>query len=544
MTTATADHSPAPAVAGLLHGLSPHLAAWLDQFRSEHGRAPRLLHIGNIGNNAYNNAKLLNRAGFDCDTLSYDYYDIMGSPEWEEADYHGDIKNDFFPTWEGVDLRGYERPRWFAQGPLLTCLDYLAARREGRAAHADRLWARMRDEREVSCRMLRGETRPGKFAKAREFAVKIYRKLRYRPTLLALKYAAFRRVSIRLGMSRFVANVDRLCRAFAKHFPERSDPLVPLDFCEYIRSYPYWERLIRQYDLVVGYSTDGIYPLMVGNVPYVAYEHGTIRNIPFETTAQGRLCALTYRMGDVTFVTNCDNNVSADRLAIPDYRWIPHPINDDDHPTTDPARVRAEVRAKLKSDFVIFHPPRQHWDAKRDTSWEKGNDIFIDGFARFVREACPTAGAVFVEWGQMVKQSKELLAKHGIEKNVVWIEPQPTARMHAYIRACDVLADQFYIGSFGGTMPKGLLFGAPTLIYLNEAGLRWCLPELPPVVNARTPDDVFAALKRLHEDPDYARQVGDDSRNWYAKYHSSRVVADVFAAAVRDFVWPRSVGSR
>src|SRR5262249_26912854 len=204
MTSATVDRPTIPVIAGLLQGLSPHLAAWLDQFRSEHGRSPRLLHIGNIGNNAYNNAKLLNRAGFDCDVLCYDYYDIMGSPEWEEADYRGDIKNDFYPTWEGVELQGFERPRWFAQGPLLTCIDYLVTRREGRAAGAKRLWARMSDERETTCRMLRGETRPSRFAKAREFALKVYRKIRYRPTLLALKYAGFRRFSIRRGMSRFV----------------------------------------------------------------------------------------------------------------------------------------------------------------------------------------------------------------------------------------------------------------------------------------------------------------------------------------------------
>ena len=51
---------------------------WVKQFNQKYGRSPRVLHIGNIANNAYNNAKLLNNAGLDCDVICYDYYHIMG----------------------------------------------------------------------------------------------------------------------------------------------------------------------------------------------------------------------------------------------------------------------------------------------------------------------------------------------------------------------------------------------------------------------------------------------------------------------------------
>ena len=60
---------------------------WLDKFRQQHGRSPRVLHIGNIANNAYNNAKLLNKVGLECDVICYGYYHIMGCPEWEDADF-------------------------------------------------------------------------------------------------------------------------------------------------------------------------------------------------------------------------------------------------------------------------------------------------------------------------------------------------------------------------------------------------------------------------------------------------------------------------
>jgi glycosyltransferase involved in cell wall biosynthesis len=519
--------------------LSPDLAAWVDAFRAARGRPPRILHIGNVGNNGYNNAKLLNRAGLDCDALCYDYYHIMGSPEWEDADYHGDIRSDYYPTWTGVNLRGFERPRWFAQGPLLACIDYLTACREGRAEDADKLWVRLRDEREAATARLRGEPLAGRrrgsipWTEIRRLAGKVARKFWKIPYILALRIPAFHWLVLSLGSSPFITNVRRVCRQFQEAFPEREDRLRLADFRDYAFSFPRWARLLAHYDLVVGYATDGLYPMLVGGRPYVAFEHGTIRNIPFEPTLQGRLCALTYRLSNVAFITNCDNNVAAERLKIPNYKWVPHPINEDEHPTTEPECVRRDVRAKLDSEFVIFHPSRHHWDAKRDTSWDKGNDILIEGFARFVKEVYPKAGAVFVEWGQTLKQSRGLLAKYGIEKNILWIAPQPTPRMNAYIQASDVLADQFCIGTFGGIMPKGLLFGTPNLIYLDEAVHKWCLPELPPVLNTRTPDDVFFALKRLYEDREYARKIADDGRAWYARYHSSRVVADAFTEAVR-----------
>jgi glycosyltransferase involved in cell wall biosynthesis len=516
-------------------GLSPDLAAWLEEFRRKNGRAPRLLHIGNIGNNGYNNSKLLHRVGLDCDVVCHDYYHIMGCPEWEDADYQGDIRSDFYPTWEGVDLRGFQRPRWFAQGPLLTCLDYHLARREGRVEDAEKLWARLQLERETVGASMRGEVpSPSRLAKLGKLAGKVARKFWKIPYILVQRTALGQRLILAIGASEFVRNTRRLCATFAEVFPDRPDKLQSDELRPFSRTYPRWKRLIGHYDLVVGYATDGVYPLLAGTTPYVAFEHGTIRNIPFEPTTQGRLCALTYRMADVAFITNCDNNIAAEKLGIPNYKWVPHPINEDDHPTTEPERVKREVRERLNSDFIVFHPSRHHWDAKRDTSWDKGNDILIDGFAQFVREVNPNAGAVFVEWGQTLRQSKELLAKHGIEKNVLWIAPQPTPRMNAYIQAADVLADQFCIGTFGGIMPKGLLFGTPNLIYLDEAVHRWCLPEFPPVLNTRTADDVFVGLKRLYQDRGYAQQIADAGQRWYAKYHSSRVVADAFTQAVRE----------
>jgi len=88
---------------------------------------PRVLHIGNIGNNAYQNARILNSAGVPSDVLCYDYYHIMGCPEWEDADIP-EVPAGFdenYPDWSKVALGGFVRPPWFAQGPLPLAALYL-----------------------------------------------------------------------------------------------------------------------------------------------------------------------------------------------------------------------------------------------------------------------------------------------------------------------------------------------------------------------------------------------------------------------------------
>src|SRR3990172_9264317 len=91
------------------------LSTLLEEFKVRHNHKPRVLHIGNIANNAYNNAKLLNELGFDCDVICPIYYHIMGCPEWEDAEIDGDIGDQFRPDWTRVDLNGFHRPEWFVQ---------------------------------------------------------------------------------------------------------------------------------------------------------------------------------------------------------------------------------------------------------------------------------------------------------------------------------------------------------------------------------------------------------------------------------------------
>jgi hypothetical protein len=507
-------------------------AAWLHEFAERHGRPAAVLHIGNIGNNAYILSKALNAAGIESDVLSFDDYHVMACPEWEETDFADDLENYDYPAWERVDLRGFPRPSWFVQGRLETCLRYLIARHSGNVQLVDRYWETLTRQRTRDCAAMRREQRSWLSSVQRLFSrgCRFTQRRINRMKCFALQLLPWTRQRPTLA--------ERYCDLIAKYqqsFPERNDLLTSQDFPIASETFDLWRKALARYDMIVGYSTAGIYPLVVDR-PYFAFEHGTIRSIPFETTARGRLCALTYRLAQHAFITNADNHIAVQRLGLTKYGFLPHPLNEQEVDEETATALRVELRKRLNADFIVLHPARQHWSWDRHPNWEKGNDLFIEGFARFVREGSPRAGAVFVNWGKTVDASRALLANRGVADRVLWIEPQSNPRLLTYIKATDALADQFFLGSFGGIMPKALRLGRACLIHLDEERHRWCFPEMPPVINVGTPEEILVALTRLYRDRGFARSFEIDGPRWYETYHKLSLVTNRFVDEMRKVV--------
>jgi len=482
---------------------------------------PRVLHIGNIGNNAYQNARILNSAGVPSDVLCYDYYHIMGCPEWEDADIP-EVPAGFdenYPDWSKVALGGFVRPPWFAQGPLPLAALYLG-RRGGKTEGLVRS-------------AMNGSRRAMTWRPVRALA-----RLAFRGVSGARQLLSGGPPRAVTGASMDAAKPEWTTR-FRDLFPDRPDGLGEGDLKRARRLIRAMGRLLSRYDVVIGYATDCILPMVAGHPCFMAFEHGTIRSIPFEDSPTGRLTALAYRTAACAFVTNCDNIRAVERLGMRNARYIPHPMNDALFPEADPAGIRTELVQRYDPDFVVFHPSRHHWEAQRHPSWEKGNDILIKGFARFVREIDARALLVLVRWGRTVDESARLIASEGVEHRVHWIQPVPNRTMLRYIRASDVVADQFWLGTFGGIMPKAMACAKPVLLHLDATVHQWCFPELPPHVQSRTPDEVFRGLSRLHSDRAYRAEVGARSRAWYEKYHSEASIRDRLVSALRDAVVPQ-----
>lgn len=497
---------------------APAAADRLANWRREITRAPRVLHLGNIANNAYLNAKLLRAGGVEADVLCADYYHIMGCPEWEDADLVGDHGCDDLPDWRRVDLRGFRRPEWFVQGPSTLCRAYLTAVQQGSRRRAA-----------VLRRSLTLSMRP--------------RLRRTAEPLLALRrrVRGFRRPGMpQPGTPSYalIARARALSTAFAEAFPDRADRPTAEDLLPLVAAYAPFQSILGPYDVVHAYATQGLLPLVAGR-PYVVYEHGTIRGLPFQAEPIWQLCALSYRQAAHVFITNADAIVAARRLGLERMTFVPHPVNEEHLAPDEAARaLRQRFRSELDADFVVFHPSRQDWTAAKDPVWEKANDVFLRGFARFVADVNPRAAAVLVRWGRSVAATRQLAIELRIASRIHWIPPQPNRAMVRWIHASDVVADQFLVGAFGGITPKALACGRPVLLKLDEDVHRWCFAEAPPVLNAADEHAVFDALRRTYLQPGSARDLGARGQEWYRRHHSNDVIRErllsVYASTLAD----------
>lgn len=537
---------------------------WLDDFVVSNKRRPRVLHIGNIANNAYNNAKLLIEAGLENDVICYDYYHIMGCPEWEDAYFVGNISNDFEPDWISKNISKFVRPSWFVQGPQKLCLDYLLAKWTGPVDEAKSIWNLI----SITNRTLRpiGLMSRVRFNwikrinKVKYFLGSVNRLSRVDPvnvftklydasftrnialnvvltSVLMLMWTAmhiavmaafklmgkiggqFDRSSVKVN-SRFDEILATLIEAWPNEFFGRVDALTYSDLTMYRSDIERWRQLFSHYDVIIGYSTDGIYPLLTGT-PFFAFEHGTIRDIPYQATQQGRNAAMTYRKAEHVFVTNFDCLNSAQTLAPGRFTLINHPY-DEDHgdSVTGWQELRGRLKSELDSDLVCLFPTRHDWLVGTGYA-DKSNDVFLLALAD-LRKAGVRIGAVCCDWGANVEQSKALIVEAGLESYVKWEKPLAMVQFERMARACDLVVDQFKLGAFGGIVFKAMAVGAPILTYLNEDRLLEQYKEVPPVINCATRNSIVEKLSALSESPSSLVKLGVESRAWIKKYHGKQ----------------------
>lgn len=551
---------------------SPGNRQWFDAFVAEHGRAPRVLHIGNIANNAYNNARLMNTAGLDCDVICYDYYHVMGCPEWEDAAFEGVIDDISRPDWTKVDLHGFRRPLWFVQGPQALCLDFLLARRCA-SRTASRLWRQLAENNrtaappgwhrvgskwrkamrllgllvtdplvidKILCRLRRAIPSSrwlGVSAQAAVMAVLLATVGGLR--LLAAPVMLLRRMARMLAVSgtpsapaliETTAVIERLVDDFARTFPARTDRLQESDLLPYLGTLTRWQALFAHYDVIQGYSTDGIYPLLCG-IPYAAFEHGTIRDIPFCADAQARICALTYRKAAATFITNSDTLGCADRLGIAADRrvYLPHPFDPSrlrDHAGKRPAPVNVP-----DGGVTFFAPSRHHW---RDgaPSWLKGNDLVIRAAAALRRDGLQFR-VVFVEWGQEVALSRALIDSLGCGDRIEWVTPMRKRELWDRYLDASCVIDQFVMPAIGGVAFEAMSLARRVITRIDAPTLEEFFGEAPPVMNAAAVLDVERAMRAVIHDPNDSARLGAAGSRWIDEFHSPERIVNLQVSAYR-----------
>ena len=490
-------------------------------------------HSGNIANNAYLVSKFLRRLGEDAHAFHFRHEFIMGHPEWEDADFDGNLDPFDPPDWRTIPFtNGYVRPDWVHY--LSGQVDPYVLPPDAPAGASTRVMAATYGDTTTEpvglikrLRLLQGSlgqrfstlARQGQRTTGEEIELRLLHLFRD-----AASWVSVQRVERGIFLN------DRLRKIrIAINTVQASSRASGAGYVLGLRSLhfaPYWPSYVHlpsEFDLVQYYGLEAIKGVLVpSRIPFVAFEHSTMRTLPFENTVQGRLLNLAYRTADACVITNPDVVSSAKRLGLRDYRFIPHPIDEVKYsPPTDgnETAIRRDLRQATGAELLFLCPTRHEWSNAFDS---KRSDRVIRAFATYVSNPShPKAALVLCRWGRDVRASEQLISDLGIEAHVVWKPPMHKTRLRDYYRSCDVVLDQFHesVGTFGTVTAEGLSCALPVIMYFNPKVHEWCLPELPPIQSALTEDEIASRLSELALDAGRRRAIGEASREWIIKWH-------------------------
>src|SRR5438128_2430023 len=97
----------------------------------------------------------------------------------------------------------------------------------------------------------------------------------------------------------------------------------------------------------------------------------------------------------------------------------------------------------------------------------------------------------------------------------------------------DVIVDQFDIGSPGVGALEAMACAKPVMIHLKDDCVAACYPEYPPVLKARTEDEIYAQIK-LAVNPIYREEIARKAREWILRYHDWNIVGDRMICLYED----------
>ncbi|MCB1738824.1 MAG: glycosyltransferase [Gammaproteobacteria bacterium] len=540
-------------------------AEWLTRFQQAKGRPLRVLHVGNIANNAFLNAKLQRRAGVDAWVLAFDYYHALATPEWEEVDIRHGFGDEYLPRFSARDTLDWQRPRWFVQGPVAPCADYMDAVFDDRRIKAGALWRflpiAIRLQRSAACAKLRARLA----AVCYQLRVTRHRLL----SLVAkLKWMGFRllhaiKTTLFGTASRLKATImapagrsqrpagqpgsstsestsvassvaspgpsadstpdaaapacaspaesrTELIRRFAEVFPQRSDRLTGEDMAPYAANLPLWQRICAHFDIVQGYGTEPVWLLLSGTRPYVAFEHGTLRDFTAGDSALHRLTSLAYRLADHTFITNGDCQPIAAQLGIRKCSPMIHPVDVDQHRHIDDGAVAALAR-EYAGELLLFCPLRHDWAVK-------GTHIHLQALPLIKRWFGEHVVLVVTNWGRDVQRSRELVRELDCEDNVRWVPPLCRIQLIHHLHAADVVLDQIALPHFGATAPQALAAGTPVVMSYQPSSTQWIVAHPAPILPAFNPEEVAEAVRTAMQ-PQWRDKFERDARSWVDNCH-------------------------
>ena len=210
-------------------------------------------------------------------------------------------------------------------------------------------------------------------------------------------------------------------------------------------------------------------------------------------------------------------------LRLPNTYFFPFPF------ITDGALFHKEKKIRNSSSKLkLFHPASFDWafTEKSPGRIHKANDIFLHGFFKALDQGLD-AECLVLDRGQDRFEARSMIESSKHADNFIWKKQLDREELFQKMLESDIVVDQFYCGGIGGIMIEAMSLGIPVLTYINQSANGLLYPEMPPILNAKTSDDVAINLLN-YADFRKLKSLGEQGQAWVHRYHNPKTYLNDF----------------
>ena len=172
------------------------------------------------------------------------------------------------------------------------------------------------------------------------------------------------------------------------------------------------------------------------------------------------------------------------------------------------------LNLRRTSDFLVISHMRQKWGGRCSDPNQKGNDILLLGWKKFVtNNPNVRSKLILFEYGDDVSKTKSLINKLNLNNHIYWEQKMSRNAIIPRLKLCDLVCGEFkhsWVGS--GVIYEALVSEKPLLAYRNDSLYH---DDLYPILNANNPDKITEKLSLAVADQSYLRHLGIKGRKYY-----------------------------
>lgn len=337
---------------------------------------------------------------------------------------------------------------------------------------------------------------------------------------------------------------DRLSRAVSLIFPSwenairadrrqiarlrREAPSVRhIPLLEFQGAYAYysWAKMLANHDVIYIASTP--FPAYASGKPYcIASVGGDMQFDCGRSDDHGRAMRAAFAGASFIFVSNPHTLAHCRRLGLSNAVYLPYPM-DSNRYSPGEGNARKEWVARYGGEVFVLTTARIDSEVKGHT------DAFFNMLVQLAKDR-PQVRFIFLGWGVGAEKFKARVALLGLSEQLIMLPPVGKKRLIDYYRSCDIVLDQFVYGYYGATALEAASIGKPIVMKLRtEQYAALYDGDVAPVINADTPEDIYAGLVSLIDSKSLRDEVGEKLRQWLLRNHGEEKTIPLMLALLQ-----------